>query len=173
MTDSILVVGPSAPPITDWISAVAAAVLGLTGLGVTIWQWRASGFRPRYQAWIDSRRTGIFFNIRNSGRAPGVILTVHVAKPDSRQHFTPVDDEIKYAGFHGGSFQGFILPGSMLSRIIIEASQKIPDDAVIRVRAGNRKLHTVKLKNARDPDINFTGMRALLPPGMEQDGDMS
>jgi len=116
MTDSILEVGSSAPPITDWISAVATAVLGLTGLGVTIWQWRASGFRPRYQAWIDSSRMGIFFNIQNSGRAPGIIPTVHVAKPEAQQRFTPMEDQIKYAGFRGESFQGFILPGQTLSR---------------------------------------------------------
>jgi hypothetical protein len=162
MTGNILGVGSSAPPITDWISAVATAVLGLTGLGVTLWQWRASGFRPRYQAWIDSSRTGIFFNIRNSGGAPGIILTVHVAKPAARQHFAPIEDGMKYAGFCGENFQGFILPGLTLSRIIIEASQRIPDKTVIRVRAGNKKLETVKLKDAPDRDIRFTGMTTLL-----------
>jgi hypothetical protein len=145
----------------------------LTGLGVTIWQWRASGFRPRYQAWIDSSRMGIFFNIRNSGRAPGIILTVHLAKLEARKRFTPIEDGIEYAGFLGEAFQGFILPGLTLSRIIVEASQRIPDEAVIRVRAGNRKLDTVELRDAIDRDIRFTGMRSLLPPGTAQGTDTS
>jgi hypothetical protein len=115
---------------------------------------------------------GIFFNIRNSGRAPGIILTVHVAKPGARQRFTPIEDEIKYAGFCEEKFQGFILPGQTLSRIIIEASLKIPDGAVIRIRAGNRKLQTVELKDAPDRDIRFTGMRTLLPPGTAQGSDI-
>jgi hypothetical protein len=173
MIGGIFEVGSSHPPITDWISAVATAVLGMTGLGVTIWQWRASGFRPRYQAWIDSSRMGIFFNIRNSGRAPGIILTVHLAKLEARQRFTPIEDGIEYAGFPGEAFQGFILPGLTLSRIIVEASQRIPDEAVIRVRAGNRKLDTVELKDATDRDIRFTGMRSLLPPGTAQGTDTS
>jgi hypothetical protein len=161
----------SAPSITDWITAVATAVVGLIGVIIAIWQWLASGFRPRYQAWIDSSHMGIWFNIRNSGRAPGIILTVHVAKPQARQRFTPIEDGIKYAGFHEEIFQGFILPGLTASRIIIEASQRVPDETVIRVRAGNRKLKTVELKDAPDQDIKFTGIRSLLPPGTIQDND--
>jgi hypothetical protein len=173
MIGGIFEASSSGPSITDWISAVATAVLGVTGLVVTIWQWRASGFRPGYQAWIDSSRMGIFFNIRNSGRAPGIILTVHLAKPETGQHFTSVEDGIKYAGFPGGVFEGFILPSLTLSRIIIEASQRIPDEAVIRVRAGNKKLETVRLKDAPDREIKFTGMRSLLPPGTVHDNDIS
>lgn len=70
-------------------------------------------------------------------------------------------------------FEGFILPGLTLSRVIIEASQRVPDEAVIRVRAGNRKLETVKLKDAPDRDIEITSMRSLLPPGTAHGNDVS
>ena len=171
MIDGISGFGSSAPSITDWISAVATVFLGLIGVGITIWQWRAGRFRPHYKAWMDSSRTGISFHIRNSGRAPGIILTVHLAKPQGRHRFTPIQDGIKYAGFRDEIFEGFILPGLTASRIIIEASQKVPDETVIRVRSGTWKLKTVKLKNAPDQDIKFTGLRSLLPPGTAQGND--
>ena len=47
------------PSVTDWISAVSAATIGILGSSITVWQWRRTRFRPQLTARVDARREAI------------------------------------------------------------------------------------------------------------------
>src|SRR5262249_42828463 len=74
-------VTPLASETTAWISAIATTAIGVLGFVVTIWQWRASGFRPRLTAYVDAPRAAIEVDIENRGRGPGFVHHVAVVDP--------------------------------------------------------------------------------------------
>jgi hypothetical protein len=69
------------PSITDWISAVSTAALGVLGFFITVWQWRRTGFSPRLRARIDAGRDAIELLVVNTGRAAGIVDQVDVKGP--------------------------------------------------------------------------------------------
>src|SRR5580704_9714542 len=72
------------PSITDWISAISTAALGVLGAIITIWQWTMTRFRPKLSSRIDAQREAIELWIINKGRASGIIDRVQIMRPDKR-----------------------------------------------------------------------------------------
>lgn len=156
------------PSITDWISALATASLGLLGLIFTFWQWRASGFRPHYEAKIDASRTGISLQVYNRGRALGIVLAVDVAEPTNsslrrQKRSFLLEDNVKFANFNHEKFLAFELPALTAARIIIKTKQPLPRKGVLRIQAGTAHIKTVQLTEAEDRNVRFTGLPSLLP----------
>jgi hypothetical protein len=159
---------PSTPSITDWISAIATAGLGFLGLIFTLWQWRASGFRPHYDAKIDASRTGISLQIYNRGRALGIILAINVAQPLNRslrrrKRKFLLEEDVKFADFDDEKFLAFELPALTAARIIIK-TKPLTSKYVLRVQAGTAHIKTVQLAEAEDRNVRFMGLPSLLPP---------
>lgn len=156
------------PSITDWISAIAAASLGFLGLIFTVWQWRASKFRPHYDAKVDAARTGISLQVYNRGRALGLILAINVAEPLNwnllrhKRKFL-LEEDAKFANFDDEKFLAFELPALTAARIIINTKSLSPK-CVLRVQAGTAHIKTVKLAEAEDRNVRFTGIPSLMPP---------
>ena len=53
----------SASTTAEWLTAGATIGLGLTGLGVSGWQFWAQGFRPKAVAWIEPARRRVMVSI--------------------------------------------------------------------------------------------------------------
>ena len=84
------------PNITDWISAVSTAALGLLGAVFTYWQWRMTRFRPKPSSRIDAQREAIQLWIVNKGRASGIIDRVQILRPDQE-----IERKAQFEGFPG------------------------------------------------------------------------
>lgn len=158
------IVTPGSPSITDWISALSTSFLGGLGVVIGLWQWRASGFRPKYLAQSDHSGKAISFQITNRGRASGAIFSINVAAKLSRNEFLYAE-EIHFSGFPEERFGPFTLPGLATTRIIITSDDKLSENAVIRILAGTQPGKTVKIKALRDHRMRFDGIKSLLPPG--------
>jgi hypothetical protein len=157
---------------TDWITAISTAALGVLGFGFTIWQWRASGFRPQLSAVIDGRRQAIAVSLVNRGRAPGLIRDVAVvqlrADGGSDVHRYPVEK------FPDG-FAPTSLPGLAAMRLIVmvaaelpdepvaRATHRFPDDIEVLVRWGAGK-ETYLDPEPTAPGIGLYGLPSQLPP---------
>jgi hypothetical protein len=98
----------NAPKITEWISAISTATLGVLGLIFTAWQWRANGFRPRLSARIDAAHEAIELRIVNKGRAAGAVEEVLVTRPAGERQV--VDKDVRFEGFKDGKFKSINLP---------------------------------------------------------------
>ena len=97
-----LLAASNTPKITEWISAISTATLGLLGLIFTSWQWRANGFRPQMSARIDATREAIELKIVNKGRAGGVVEEVVVLRPMGE--YLVIDKKARFEGFTGDEF---------------------------------------------------------------------
>ena len=130
-----------AASVTDWISAVSAAALGVAGLFVTLWQWHASGFRPRFTVLIDQRREAVQVQIANRGRAPGVIKTVALVQGDDPTK-AEIDAEVR--GFDD-RFSPIMLPGLSPMTIVLRVPESapkgvaFPEDAEVQIEWGAGK----------------------------------
>lgn len=177
---------PASPTITDWITAFATVALGVLGFTFTWWQWRASGFRPHYEAKIDASCTGISLQIYNRGRALGIILDVRVGKPyvngaqpDPKairrpnwsfwrrtQIFKLEEKEyVNFASFDGNLFEAFELPGLTAARIVITTKHVLTSKHVLRIQAGTAHIKTVELVKMENEEARFVGLPSMLPPG--------
>ena len=98
------------PSITDWISAVSTAALGILGAFVTIWQWHRSSFRPKIRPRIDNRRQAVEVQIINTGRAGGIVNQVDIVVPgQARNEFDVVG--VAFKGFTDEKFRPVARPG--------------------------------------------------------------
>ena len=97
------------PSITDWISAVSTAALGVLGSFVTIWQWRRTGFSPKIRPRIDKRRQAIEVQIVNTGRAGGIINQIDIVTPGQERKEYDVVDEVAFKGFPDEAFRSVAL----------------------------------------------------------------
>jgi hypothetical protein len=153
----------SAPKITEWISAISTATLGLLGLTFTIWQWKANGFRPRLSARIDAAREAIELKIVNKGRAGGVVEEVLVVHPVGE--LLAIDREVRFEGFEGGEFRSIALPGFAQMRLIIQAPEdhNFAEHTKLQVGIGRAKDKDVPL--TVEPELRLYGLKSVLPPG--------
>jgi hypothetical protein len=151
------------PSITDWISALSTAALGVLGFFVTVWQWRRSGYRPRLSARIDGKREAIELMIVNSGRAGGIIDTIEVVRPDDE-----VVEDATYEGFRDGAFRPLALPAMASMRIIVQApsDRSFPEGVQLLVGVGDGQPRNVPLKHTA-PNVGLFGLASILPPGSD------
>jgi hypothetical protein len=151
---SALELSPLLSAATDWIGALSTLFLGLVGLFVTVWQWLASGFRPRVTAEVDPRRQAIRVDIYNGGRGGGVISDACVTSGGNRL-------EADIEGFHNG-FVPTLLPGQTSMSLIMMAPGEtvFPADAVALVRWANHRAD----RKPQPIDVGLFGLPSTLPP---------
>lgn len=153
----------NAPKITEWISAISTATLGVVGLLFTRWQWKASGFRPTLSARIDARREAIELKIDNKGRAAGVVEGVYVLQP--KGNHMVIDEEAIFEGFTDEKFRPVLLPGFASMRLVIEAPEhhNFSEQAQLKVELGSVKDEPVPLEV--ESKVSLFGLKSVLPPG--------
>lgn len=149
------------PSITDWISALSTAALGVLGFFITVWQWRRTGFSPRLRARIDASREAIELLIVNTGRAAGIIDQVDVIGPNGE-----VVEDAAYEGFADTAFRPLALPAMASMRIIVQAAEGRPfiRDVRLLVGVGSVRPRIVIPVDAA-PGIGIFGLTSVLPPG--------
>lgn len=148
------------PSVTDWISSVSTAAIGLLGFLITGYQWRRSGFDPQLASRIDVLRQGIELKIVNKGRVAGIIDQVDVAG---------LDNEIldaEYEGFNNNAFRALGLPAMASMRIIIQAPKGQPFGPGVRLLVGlggttQEEVIPVEAGEA----VGIYGLTSVLPPG--------
>jgi|SRR5580704_10986333 hypothetical protein len=148
------------PSITDWISAVSTAALGLLGFVVAGWQWHRSGFCLKIRSRIDDPRQGIEIEIRNKGRIGGIISQVIVVEPDDS-----IVSDVTVDGFYDGSFKPIRLPAMSSMLLVIQAPKGRSFNPGVRVAvsAGKRRSKIVTPAKV-PPDIGIAGLTSVLPP---------
>lgn len=150
----------TSPSVTDWISAISTAVLGILGILVTGWQWTRTKFRPKPTARVDQQREAIELVIVNRGRATGIITNVDVVLPNG-----DLAEGFKFEGFPEGEFQPLALPAMASMSIILETAegQLVPHAAKMLVGTGKKRPKRVRLHNAPST-IGLSGLHSVLPP---------
>src|SRR3954454_14238140 len=145
---------------TDWIGAVSTLALGVIGLSVTLWQWWASGFRPKVEAFVDERHQGIEVRIVNRGRGNGVIDRVAVVEPSDA-----VLEDVAFNGFADGRFVPWPLPGSTAMTIVIEPSgdRPMPFACEDRVRVSWGADHEIVAPDVLE-GASIYALESVLPP---------
>lgn len=158
---SLTAITATGPSVTDWIGALSTAVLGVLGLGVTLWQVWASGFRIKPSCRIDRRHEAIELRVINRGRGSGIVERVVVETLRNSGAWASVPSEID--GFPAGQFLPVALPGSSAMNLIIKAKDSIPFDSQIRVWAfwGNDKSTHV---SPQDTSVSLFPLSSTLPP---------
>jgi hypothetical protein len=148
------------PSITDWISALSTASLGVLGFFVTVWQWRRTGYRPRLTARVDGKREAIELMIVNTGRAGGIIDVVEVLRPDGE-----VVEAVECEGFPQGAFRPLALPAMASMRIIIQSppDQSFPDGVRLAVGTGSGRPREIT-PTPTAPNVGLFGLTSVLPP---------
>jgi hypothetical protein len=148
------------PSVTDWISSVATAAIGVLGFLITGYQWRRSGFDPRLTSRIDVQRQGIELKIANKGRASGIIDQVDVAGRNNEI----LDAE--YEGFSNKIFRSFALPAMASMRLIIQAPKGQPFEPGVRLLVGlGGTKHEEVTPVTTEEGVGIYGLTSVLPPG--------
>jgi hypothetical protein len=150
------------PSITDWISALSTAALGVLGFFITVWQWRRTGFTPRLRARIDASREAIELLIVNTGRSAGIIDQVDVVGPNGE-----IVEDVDFESFAGAAFRPLGLPAMASMRIIVQAPEGrsfVPGSRLL-VGIGSNKPKVVIPVDAA-PGIGIFGLTSVLPPGI-------
>jgi hypothetical protein len=142
---------------TEWISAISTATLGLFGAAFALWQFAAQGFRPRCRVKIDVKRQAILLQIRNRGRAGGVIARIVVVDANglALQPAPPID------GYSSG-FTATTLPANAGMRVIIMHPNNIsrfPDGVRVKVDWGTGQT----LLTPEPVDVGYAGLPSVLP----------
>jgi hypothetical protein len=149
--------------VTDWISAIATAALGLFGFIFTMWQWKASGFKPAISARIEQKRYAVELKIVNTGRAAGYVDSVLVSQ---RHKGRMIEVDARYEGFPKKEFVPIALPGLASMRLIIEAvdaNHPFPRDVTLYVGLGSDDRKAVE--PVVTTGVSIYGLRTVLPPG--------
>jgi hypothetical protein len=151
----------NSPTITDWISAISTAALGILGAFITVWQWIKSGFRPKLAARIDNRREAIELRVINNGRTVGIVHQVEVLAPNG-----DIWENVRFEGLTDGQFIPLALPGLASMRLIIESPQDapFPRDVQVLVNLGRRRPKRVD-PVVLPPAAGLIGLKSVLPPG--------
>lgn len=142
----------------DWITAIATATLALGAL-FAIWQFWVQGFRPRCKAKIDARRQAMLLQIKNRGRADGVIGRVVVIDENGLaiEPAPPID------GYPSGAFSATILPAYVAMRLIIGLPSGLaafPEKVRVKVDWGSGE----KLMRPKQVRVGYAGLPSVLPP---------
>ena len=147
------------PSITDWISAISTAALGVLGVFITIWQWTMTRFRPRLSSRIDVQREAIELLVVNKGRASGIIDRVQILRPDNR-----IENRAEFEGFPGDAYRPLSLPAMSSMRIIIQAPPSETFDIGVRVIIGVGYAQP-KIITPTEIKLGLYGLKSVLPPG--------
>jgi hypothetical protein len=153
------------PSITDWISAVSTAGLGILGSFVTIWQWRRTGFSPKIRPRIDKLRQAIEVQIVNTGRAGGIVNQIDIVNPGQKRKEYDVVDEVAFKGFPEEAFRPVALPAMASMLVVIRAPTSHPFAADVRVLVDVGTTHP-KIVAPANSDLGLAGLASVLPPGI-------
>jgi hypothetical protein len=152
------------PSITDWISAVSTAALGVLGAVITMWQWTMTRFRPKISSRIDAQREAIELWIINKGRASGIIDRVQVLRPDKR-----IEGRAQFESFPGNEYRPLSLPAMSSMRIIIQAPPGATFDAGIQLLVGvGRAEPKIITPTEITTELGLYGLKSVLPPGVSR-----
>jgi hypothetical protein len=146
----------SAASVTDWISAVSTATLGVVGLLFTIYQWWASGFRPRLEALLSGSGDSLRVIVDNRGRGSGL---VHNIAATDLSHLAVGG---KFRGFPDELYRPQTVPGHGRMELTIEALEDNNygrDNRVVVAWSKHEKTLT-----PRPADVSFFGLDPFLPP---------
>lgn len=152
------------PTITDWISAISTAALGILGAVFGIWQWVMAKFRPKPSARIDARREAIELWIINKGRATGVIDQIEILLPGEI-----IEDGARFESFPDNIYRPLSLPAMSSMRIIIQASPGTTFGAgtQVLVSMGRAKPKTITPTEITS-GLAIYGLKSVLPPGVSR-----
>jgi hypothetical protein len=149
------------PNITDWISAISTAALGVLGVFITIWQWSMTRFRPNLSSRIDARREAIELLIVNKGRASGIIDRAQIRRPNKT-----IYDRAQFESFPGNEYRPLSLPAMASMRIIIQAPPKSIFDAGVQVVVGVGYAEPKVITPTEiTSGLGLYGLKSVLPAG--------
>lgn len=149
------------PNITDWISAISTAALGVIGAIITIWQWMMTRFRPKFSSRIDAQREAIELWIVNKGRASGIIDRVQILLPDKK-----IERRAQFEGFPGNEYRPLSLPAMASIRIIIQAPPDATFDPGVQVLVGVGQAEPEPITPTKmTSELGLYGLKSVLPPG--------
>jgi hypothetical protein len=149
------------PSITEWISAISTAGLGLLGAVFGAWQWMMSKFRPKLSARIDASKDAVELVIVNKGRASGIISQVDIQRPDGS-----LVEDVDFEGLPGQRFVPMSLPAMASTRLILMAPEGtvFPPDCNLIVDVGKKQPDELTPKQ-EETSMGIVGLRSVLPPG--------
>src|SRR5262249_23667868 len=149
------------PSVTDWISAVSTATLGLAGAIFTFWQWLMTRFRPKLSSRIDAQREAIELWIVNKGRASGIIDRVQILRPNKT-----IESGAQFESFPGNAYRPLSLPAMASMRIIIQAPAHVTFDAGVQVLVGVGQAEPKEITPTEiTSGLGLYGLKSVLPPG--------
>jgi hypothetical protein len=149
------------PNITDWISAISTAALGVIGAIITLWQWMMTRFRPKFSSRIDAQREAIELWIVNKGRASGIIDRVQILRPDKK-----IEGRAQFESFPGNSYRPLSLPAMASMRIIIQAPPAATFDPGVQVLVGVGQAEPELITPIEmTSELGLYGLKSVLPPG--------
>lgn len=145
---------------TAWIGALSTAMLGAVGLGVTVWQWRQSGFRPRFHARVEPARRAFELRIANAGRAAGMIHVIGVVRP-FQDDFDTVESVLE--GTTNEQFGPWELPAHGSMRAILQVpppGKEFEEGVLLYTEWGADEQELIEPEPV---DVALSGMASLLP----------
>jgi len=147
------------PSITDWISAISTAGLGLLGAVFGVWQCMMSKFRPKLSARIDAGKDAVELTIVNKGRASGIISQVDIQAPDGS-----LIDNVEFDGLPNQRFVPMSLPAMASTRLILRAEDHtlFPSGCRLVVDVGKRRPRELTPKQEQT-SRGLVGLRSVLP----------
>jgi hypothetical protein len=152
------------PNITDWISALSTAALGVLGIFITIWQWTMTRFRPRLSSRIDAQREAIELWIVNKGRASGIVDRVQILRPDNT-----IERLAQFESFPGSEYRSLSLPAMASIRIIIQAPPNATFDDGIQILVGTGSAEPkIIIPVEITSGLGLYGLKSVLPPGVSR-----
>lgn len=143
----------------QWISAISTAVLGLFAAAFGIWQFWAQGFRPRVKGKIDVQRKAVAVEIRNRGRAAGVIGRIVLVEANG----LGLKEEAPVNGYADGCFKPTTLPANSGMRLILERPPEydtLPKDLRLKVDWGTGEA----IRPLQQVDTSYASLKSVLPP---------
>jgi len=148
------------PSVTDWISAISTAGLGLLGAVFGAWQWMMSKFRPKLSARIDAGKDAVELTIVNKGRASGIISQVDIQAPDGS-----LVDNVEFDGLPKQEFVPMSLPAMARTRLIIRAKARtqFPSGCKLVVDVGKKRPNEFPPKQ-EETRRGLVKLRSVLPP---------
>jgi hypothetical protein len=151
-------VGAGSPSITDWISALSTAVIGVATIIFAVYQWIKTGFKPNVIVDLENSGERAIVKIVNESRGPGTITAVEIVK-GSKDHAL-VPSTIQAKPDLAALPQTLLNPGEMMI-VVRKAAQRSGEDAskdgkwqfplgaCVLVEANGREMTFPLQKNSR------------------------
>lgn len=154
----------STPTITDWISAISTAALGILGAAFGFWQWIMARFRPKPSARIDAQREAIELWVINKGRATGVIDRIDILLSNGI-----IEEMARFESFPGNIYRPLSLPAMSSMRIIIQAPPGTTFEIGTQVLIGmGRTKPRIITPTEITSGLGIYGLKSVLPPGVSR-----